>query len=259
MKNTLHCIFAIAALLTAFHLFGQDARQITDQSSKAVEFDAMEMTATLDIFDDKGNVRTRQIANASKQFGAAHKTLMKFLAPADVKGTAMLIYDYGDKSDDIWIYLPALRKVRRVVSTEKSKSFMGSEFSNADMSRPNLDHFSYKLLGSASWNGKDCWKIEAICIHPTVAGEYGFHRRVSWVEKATSLTLKMECYDTAGKLLRTMTLSDYRKQSNGRYFAFRMEMQNGQNKRRSVITVDQFQMGSKLAEDYFSAGNLEGL
>lgn len=259
MKTAMPFLCFLFLLLLSLRLGAQDARQIADNAAKAIEFDAMEMTATLHIHDDKGNVRTRQIANASKQFGAVGKNLMKFLAPADVKGTAMLIYDYENKPDDIWIFLPALRKVRRVLSSEKSKSFMGSEFSNADMSRPDLGQFSHKLLGAATLDGKDCWKLEALSLSDAVADEYGFHRKVSWVEKSTFLTRKMEYYDASGRLLKTMTLKDYRKQPNGRYFAFSMEMQNGLNKRRSVISVDQFQLGSKLAEDYFSAGNLERL
>jgi outer membrane lipoprotein-sorting protein len=254
-----HMVTAVIALLLSFNLWSQDARQIAQKANEAVEFDAMEMTATLTIRDGRGNERERQIANASRQFGDATKNLMKFLAPADVKGTAMLIHDYEDRSDDMWIYLPALRKTRRIVSSEKGKSFMGSEFSNADMARPNLDQFEHKLLGSATIAGKECWKVESACLDEDIEDELGFSRQVNFIEKGTYLTRQVEYYDFDGELFKVMTLSDYQKQANGKHFAFRMEMENRQNGRSSVIVIDQFQLGSKLAEGYFSTANLEKL
>ncbi len=154
--------------------------------------EAMEMVATLSIQDDKGNERIRQIATATKKFDGTTKTMMKFLSPADVKGTTMLVYDYEDKDDDMWIYLPALRKTRRIVSSEKSKSFMGSEFSNADMSKPNMDNFSYKLMGAVNIAGKDCWKIETKCLDEDIEDENGFSRKVLYIKKSTNLAQKME-------------------------------------------------------------------
>ena len=257
MKIKIMIAFLGAICLLNAGLKAQEARQIADQAGKAVEFDAMEMVATLKIYDDKGNERIRQIANASKKFGGASKSLMKFLSPADVKGTAILVFDNETQGDDMWIYLPALRKTRRIVSTEKSKSFMGSEFSNADMSRPNLGQFTHKLLGSESLNGKDCWKVESACLNEAVGEENGFSRKVAFIEKSTHLTWEVDFYDQDNALLKKMTFADYRKQSNGKYFAFRMEMKNARNGRRSVIAIDQFQLGSKLGEDYFSTANLE--
>ena len=70
----------------------------------------------------------------------------------------MLIFDYEDKSDDMWILLPSLRRTRRIVSSEKGKSFMGSEFTNADMSKPDLNDFTFKILGSAEADNNECWK-----------------------------------------------------------------------------------------------------
>jgi hypothetical protein len=259
MKSLFRLSLFAAMLLLAAGVRAQDARQIAQRSAQTVEFDAMEMTATLSIYDSKGNSRIRQIANASKKFGATNKTLMKFLSPPDVKGTSMLIHDFDNKDDDMWVYLPALRKTRRIVSGEKGKSFMGSEFSNADMARPNLDQFTHKIVGSETFNGVDCWKIESVCLSEEVEDQYGFSRMVAWVEKANYLTHKVEYYDFEGAPFKVMTLRDYRKQPNGKFFAFTMEMKNLQNSRRSVISIDQFQLGSKLEEGYFTTSSLEKL
>ena len=260
MKTGFKFSFLIAiGLLAAAIGRAQNARQIADKASQAIDFEASEMTATLKIYDGQGRVRERQIANASNKFGSTTKSMIKFLAPAEVKGIAMLVFDYEDKGDDMWIYLPALRKSRRIVSSEKGKSFMGSEFSNADMSRPNLNQFKHQIVSSATLHGKDCWKVESVCLSEEITDELGFSRKLAWIEKGTYLTQQVEFFGRDGQLLKTMLLSDYRKQSNGKHFSFQMEMKNAQNNRRSSITVNQFQLGSTLKESYFSVAMLEKL
>lgn len=255
MKRIL--ITTIAFLALAFQGVAQDAREITEKSTAAIEFEAMEMATNLYIFDNRGNSRERQVAVATQKFGNTTKTLMRFLSPADVQGTAILIYDYEEKADDMWVYLPSMRRTRRIVSTERGKSFMGSEFSNADMSRPNVDDFTYNLLGEESVNGKPCWKVEAVAKSRDVESEYGFKRRVSYVEKSTYLIQKSELYDRMDKLNKLMTFTDYRKQSNGRYFSYGMEMKNVQNNRRSEMKVSKFQLGTNLDEASFAVSSLE--
>ncbi len=244
-------------LLSTISALTQDAREISNKANKMIEFESMEMVTTLDIHDNRGNTRVRQVAIATRKFGETTKTMMRFLSPPDVKGTAMLIYDNEDKADDMWVYLPSLRRVRRIVSSERGNSFMGSEFTNADMTRPNMDDFTHKLLGSEIFNGKDCWKVEMTCKSEDIEDEYGFNKRVSYIEKETYLTQKSELYDSNGKLVKILNLKDYRKQPNGRFFAFSMEMKNVVNNRRSEMIINQFQLGSNLDENSFSTASLE--
>ncbi len=244
-------------ILTAFGYTGaQSAHEIADKAADAINFESMEMISELKIYDNKNNERIRKIATATKKFSNTTKTLIKFLSPADVKGTSILIYDYENESDAMWIYMPALRKTRRIVSSEKGKSFMGSEFTNADMSKPNMDDFTYTIIGTENIAGKICWKIEATCLNENVEDENGFSRKVIWIEKNTSLTQRVEYYDFDNELLKIMTIGDYKKQSNGGYFGFRMEMQNVQSGRRSALKVEKFQLGSNLSESDFAANML---
>ncbi|MBN1159221.1 MAG: outer membrane lipoprotein-sorting protein [Bacteroidales bacterium] len=252
----------ILSLLTSMVLFtqgihSQDARQIAENASDAVEFSAMEMSATLRIIDNRGNERIRRIANASRKFNETTKTLIRFLSPADVKGTSMLIYEYEENPSDMWIYMPALRRTRRIISSEKGNSFMGSEFSNADMARPVIEDFTYRLLGTETIDGETCWKIESSCISDEVQDENGFSKKVAWIEQTDCLTLKVEYYDRDGELFKVMQLNDYRKQSNGKYFAFHMEMSNVESGRKSILAVDQFQTGSGLDENSFAVASLD--
>ncbi|MBN2350405.1 MAG: outer membrane lipoprotein-sorting protein, partial [Bacteroidales bacterium] len=236
---------------------GQDAKVISEKATEAIEYNSMEMVSTFKIYDARGSERVRQITTATKKFGEVNKTLIKFISPADVKGTAMLIYDYKNKDDDMWIYMPALRKIRRIVSTEKGKNFMGSEFTNADMSKPNMNDFEYKIIGTAALEGKTCWKIESVCNNDDIAADNGFSKKVSYIEKETYLCHKVEFYDYEGSLFKTQLIQDFRKQPNGKYFAYRMEMKNEQNGRKSVLLVDKFQIGSNLQEGSFTPAMLE--
>ena len=117
-------------------LFGQgitDPKEIMKKSRDQSKLSGIEAKTTLEINDGKGNQRIRETSMVSKIFsdGTEKRTIL-FLSPADVKGTGILIWDFEGKEDNMWIFMPALRKSRKIVSAEKSKNFMGSEFSNAD-------------------------------------------------------------------------------------------------------------------------------
>ncbi len=243
----------VLALLT---VKAQDAREIAIKSGNAINPESMEMSATLNIHDGRGNTRTRQIANATKRFGETVKTLIRFIAPPDVSGTTMLIHDYENRGDDMWIYLPAMRNTRRIVSSERGRSFMGTEFSNADMTKPNHDDFHYKLKGTDTMNGKECWKIEAVCKNTEIAQENGYSKRIAYIDTLNYLSYKVEYYNKNDKQFKVMTVSNYREISTGLFFAFYMEMKNVENGRHSEIIVEKFQLGSELSERNFSAASL---
>ncbi|KAA3621838.1 MAG: outer membrane lipoprotein-sorting protein [Bacteroidetes bacterium] len=249
-------LIILLLLFSTVSLHGQTAREISDKAADVMELSSMEMVSTLKIYDQKGRVRVREIATATRKFGDVSKTMIKFLSPADVKGTAMLVYDYENEADDMWIYLPALRKTRRIVSQERGKSFMGSEFTNADMSKPDMDDFTYKKLSKETYEGKLCWKIESLCKNEDIADEHGFSKRISWIEENTLLVYRIEFYDSYGELHKVQYIKDYKKQANGKHFAFYMEKENVQNGRKSVMTVNKFQSSSAMKEGAFAPAML---
>jgi len=256
MKKIRH-LFLVMLLIFSLNLNAQDAKTISKKAEEAIQIQSMEMVSTLKIYNAKGDERLRTLTTATRKFGEVSKTLIRFIEPADIKGTTLLIFDYDNRDDDLWIFMPALRKTRRIVSSEKGKFFMGSEFTHADMTRPNIDDFTYRLLGEESIDGIVCRIIEALCISETLANEYGYSKRRAWIGKEDNLTRKV-CYsDRDGVLLRTQLIKDYRKQPDNRYFAFFMEMKNNRNDRRSTLTINEFQSGSSLAEGSFSSSMLE--
>ncbi|MDR0763731.1 MAG: outer membrane lipoprotein-sorting protein [Bacteroidales bacterium] len=250
-------IVLVALLFVSVQGFGQTAAEISKKSNEMIDVGNSEMTFTLHIRDAKGNDRVRKITMSSKKFGGVTKTLIKFISPADVKGTSLLSYDYENRDDDMWIYMPALKKVRRIVSSEKGKSFMGSEFTNADMGKPNDADFKYSIVETVDYLGKICWKIEAVPVNKEVEKSCGYGKKNSYIEKSTYLCHKAEFYDARGSLQRVQTNLDYRKQSNGKYFCFNMKMENAQTKRVSEMVVDKIQLGSNLTESAFAPAAME--
>jgi hypothetical protein len=255
-------IFSIGLLLILITLMAHSqpsAKEIMQKTREVSKIKGMEAVSTLKIYDSRGRERTREISMASGLFdnGATEKRIIRFLAPAEVKGTGMLIFDYDDQTDDMWIYMPALRKTRRIVSSEKGQSFMGSEFSNADMAAPNLDDYQYRLLGSEIQDGIDCWKIEVLPVNDEIADETGVSREITWIGKEDFVTRKSEYYDLDNDLWKILTASDIRNITNGKFMAAFMQMENVRNERKSVFTFDRLQYSPDVKGEYFTVMYLE--
>lgn len=239
------------------------AKEIMEKARETSKISGWETLSSLRIYDDKGNERVRQTIMASKLYdqGATEKRIIRFQAPADVKGTGMLIVDYENSEDDMWIYMPALRKTRRIISGEKSKNFMGSEFSNADMAAPKLEDFTYKMIGSEQVDGTECWKIELTPVNEDITEEFGFSRKITWIGKQDYVPRKSEYYDLDDELLKIMIASDVKTidPANKKAMAGRMEMLNKQTGRRSVFILEQVQFNPDVNDDYFTIAYLERL
>ena len=237
------------------------ARQIADRSFEATRLSGAEATSTMTISDSKGRERIRKIAQVTKLYdsGDTEKKLIRFLAPADVKGTGMLTFDYKVKDDDIWLYMPALRKTRRIVSSEKAKSFMGSEFSYADMTPPNFDDFSFKLLGEQIINGTSCWQIEMIPNDDDIADENGFSKKISFIGKDDFVIRKAIYYDLDESLLKELSVKEIKllDPANKKYRPMEMEMINRQNDRRSTLVIDKIQFNPNVKDEFFTTRYLE--
>ncbi len=237
------------------------AREIVDQSRKATKLSGVEMMSTMTIIDGRGRERVRELASVSKLYddGATEKRLIRFLAPADVKGTGLLTYDYEDKDDDMWLFMPALRKTRRIVSTEKAKNFMGSEFTYADMTPPVLDDFTYTLLGEKDKAGIECWEIEMVPANEDVADESGFSRRVVCIGKQDFVLRHALYYDLDGELHKELDVLEIKEVDTTlhRFRPTHMVMINLQNERKSVLKIDKIVFSPDVKDEFFTTRYLE--
>ncbi len=253
------CIFLIITPLKAQER--PTAKQIVDKSFKATKLAGSEAISVLKIIDKKGRERIRKIAGTTKLYDkdSTEKRLLRFLSPADVKGTGFLIFDYEKKDDDIWVFMPDLRKTRRIVSTEKAKNFMGSEFSYADMTQPELDDFTCKILEEKEINDTNCWVIEMIPKNDDIADENGFSKKVSYIGKKDFVIRKAIYYDLDGELHKELTVLEIKEvdTKNHKYKAIHMVMVNRQNNRKSIFIMEEIQFNPNIKDNYFTTRYLE--
>lgn len=249
------------SLISDANAAGPSAREIMEKVTTTRKLDGSEAVVKMSIINEKGQARERQITMATKLYdgGQTEKRLYRFLAPADVKGTGVLIFDYDKQADDTWIFLPALRKTRRVVSSQRAQSFMGSEFSYGDLNIPSLDEFDYKLLKEESAGGENCFVIEVLPKSKDIATSEGYSKKLYWVSAKKFAVLKGHYFDMDGKLLKELTSSNIKllDAKNNRYRAMHMEMVNKQNGRKSVFDSEKVTFAPDTKDEYFTTRFLE--
>jgi len=252
--TTLSCVLVMASSLSAQnHLTG---KEIQEKSIAATRAAGTEAVATMTIIDGEGRERVRQIAQATKlcDGGETEKKLIRFLSPADVKGTGFLTFDTRNGEDDKWLYMPALRKTRRIVSSENARSFMGSEFSYADITPPAVEDFTYRILGESAVGGTACWELEITPVDDDVADENGFSKKRTFMGKDDFVIRKARYYDLDGELHKKLTVLEIREldAQNHKYRLMHMQMENMQNGRKSILKVNKIQYSPNVKDDLFT-------
>lgn len=240
---------------------GPSAREIMDKVALTRKLDGSEAVVSMSIINEKGQKRQRKLAMATKLYdgGDTEKRVYRFLSPAEVKGTGVLVFDYESKADDVWVYLPALRKTRRIVSSQRSKAFMGSEFSYADLNVPVLDEFTYKIVKEEKFGGEACWVIDATPKSKDTAESEGYSKKTYWVSKEKFAVRRGLFYDPEGKLLKELTTENVKliDKEKKRYRPLRMEMVNKQNGRRSVFDTQKVAFAPDTDDAHFTTRSLE--
>jgi len=181
------------------------------------------------------------------------KGLTIFDKPKDVKGTAFLNFSHITKADDQWLYLPALKRVKRISSRNKSGPFMGSEFSYEDLSSFELEKYKFKYLGEENINGVDCYKVEQI---PT--DKYsGYTRQVAWLDKEHFRAQKVDFYDRKKSHLKTLTFSDYKLYLEKYWRPMAMSMVNHQTNKSTDLKTLELSFKTGLKDSDFNKATLK--
>ena len=217
--------------------------------------------ATFTLINKTGQERVRKTFGTTKleENGIDNMRMTRFLSPPDVKGTVSLLIEHTDKDDDIWIYLPALKKVRRLVSNNKKDSFVGTDFSYADVIGYKVGEWNYKLLKEELVEGQPCYVIEALPKSDAVKTSNGYSKRIGWLRKDNLMTVKMDFWDEAGQLLKTSTFTDIQlvDKTRGKWQAMRLEASNVQTSHRTVIKYDNFKANQQVKDDFFTTRYME--
>ncbi len=202
----------------------------------------------------KGDESMRHLRIRIKEVkGDGDKSMSVFDRPRDIKGTAMLTWSHALKPDDQWLYLPSLKRVKRIASRNKSGPFMGSEFAYEDLASQEVEKYTYKYLRDGTLDGQDCFVIERV-----PAYEYsGYKREEVWFDKKEYRPLKIVYYDRKGALLKTETFSGYH-QYLGRYWrADRIEMVNHQTGKSTTLDWKDYRFRNGLTDRDFDKNTLK--
>ena len=182
-----------------------------------------------------------------------NKSLFVFDEPRRVKGTALLIHAHRKSSDDQWLYLPALKRVKRISSSNRSGSFMGSEFSYEDLGAQEVEKFTYKFLRGESCGDLDCTVVER---RPTEKRS-GYTRQIVWRDKKELRVWKIEYYDRKNAHLKTLTLAKYGRHLDRYWRAAEMSMVNHLTGKSTVLSWKDFDFRTGLSDRDFSQTNLK--
>ncbi len=237
------------------------AHAIMEKNFYASKIKSMKTDSTMVLINDKGQQRERKNTTLLKlqANGIDSKLLVKFSTPTDIKGTGFLQVEHSDGDDDLWLYLPALKKSRRLVANNKKDSFLGSDFSYGDISLPKVDQYRHTLQASELIDAHDCYVIESVPADETVKFNSGYSRKLTWVRTDNFLEAKVEYYDISGRLLKTQNISKHQlvEPATGRWFAQHREMINHQTGHQTVLNFDQIEAGVAAPDDQFTTRSIE--
>jgi len=211
------------------------------------------------LIDRNGNQRVRHMASFRKDYGNDKKMVVFFTEPANIRDTALLTFDYDDpdKDDDQWLYLPALKKVRRISAADRGDYFMGTDFTFEDMKQtPELTDYHWKLLGSETIDGHDCWKVEGTPVSDEVMHELGYSKMVQYVRKDNDMAIRVDYWDQAGRELKHLHVSGL-KQIQGIWSPLKVEMANVQSSHKTMLEFSDQHYNTGLKDRLFTQRSLK--
>ena len=259
LKYMIAVIVAVALLPSV--LYAQTAEQRGLEIAQAAEaydrgFTDFTANMVMTLKNKAGKTSTRIIRIKTLEVeGDGDKSLSIFDEPADVKGTAMLTYSHGLEPDDQWLYLPALKKVKRISSRNKSGPFMGSTFAFEDLGSQEIEKYSYKFLREEACGDWQCFVIER-------KPEYkhsGYTRQVAWLDKEAYRLVKVEYYDRKKALLKTLVVSDFNQYLGHYWRPGTMDMVNHLTGKSTLLEWTDYQFQTGLTDRDFRSQSLKRL
>ncbi|MGB1556485.1 MAG: outer membrane lipoprotein-sorting protein [Oceanococcaceae bacterium] len=250
---------ALAALaLSPFTLLAQDAAQrgleiAQEADRRDLGWGDSSTTLTMTLRNKQGQESTREMRSRSLEVADdGDKSLIIFDEPKDVRGTALLTFSHKTGNDDQWLYLPALKRTKRIASNNKSGPFMGSEFAYEDISSQEVEEYTYKYLRDEEYEGIPCFVIER---YPTDENS-GYTRQITWIDAERYIPLRVEFIDRKDSHLKTLTMHDYKQYKGKHWRPARLEMENLQTGKSTTLSFADYQFDQGFTEADFDQAAL---
>ena len=251
----------LIASLTLSSLFAITGQEIAQKVHDRDEGDNSTSKMKMILIDKNGKKRIRDLKTFTKEKGDDTLKLMFFLTPADVKNTSFLTYDYEDssKDDDQWLYLPELHKVKRIASSDKSSSFMGSDFTYSDMTSRNVDDYAYKIMKETKVGGNKVWQMLVTPKTEETVDETGYTKSIVFVRQDNFVIVQALNYIKAGKKLKYMQVKGLKK-IDGIWTPTEMQMVTKKGKKtlhKTIFKFSEIKYNQDLDESMFTTRTLE--
>jgi outer membrane lipoprotein-sorting protein len=239
-------VLIMTATLTAEEITGL---QIIESVYNRPTGQDQEGDLTMTLINSRGDERVREIKQFLKDFGDMEKKIMFFLSPADVLNTSFMNWSYDEvgKDDDQWIYLPALKKVKRISSDSKSDYFMGSDFTYDDLGDRHPSSDSHIILREETVDGEDCYVVEST----PKEEEYMYSRTITWIVKDKWIGKKKEFYDEDDDLLKTLTVKEVEKIKDYLIITY-SEMHNVQKDHKTTMILKNIAIDTGISDNKFT-------
>ena len=254
--STMAFVFLLGLVLFSGEISGQmTGREIVEKQEELHQSVSEVIDQEMRLIDKSGTEEVRRVKSYVKeQEKGVNRSLTVFLSPADVKGTAFLNYTHKVGDDDQWLYLPALKRVKRISSRNKSGSFMGSEFAYEDIASQEVEKYTYKWLRDEIYEGKECFVSER---YPVDKKSSGYSRQVAWVDKQEYRTQKIEFYDRKNMHIKTLTMNKFEQYEGKFWRALDMYMVNHLTGKSTLLQFSNYKFKVGLTEADFNKNSLK--
>lgn len=259
MKNVKMLILT-GLLLFSISLSAQSPEQKGLAIAKAAEeadlgFESSSVNLKMILRNKRGQVSERLLSNQTLELTEdGDKSMIVFNSPRDVKGTSTLTFTHKTSPDDQWLYLPAVKRVKRISSDNKSGPFMGSEFAYEDLSSQEVEKYTYKYLQEETLNGEKNQLVERFPVDP----KSGYTRQIVWYNKDKGYRIeKIEFYDRKNALLKTLTYRNYKRYEGKHWRAGEMLMVNHQTAKETQLLFENYEFRIGLTESDFTQNSLK--
>lgn len=254
-------IFIITILLLSLNKFGYSqltGRDIMIKVDEQQDVKSQYAKTKMTLINKRGKTRIRDVLRYEKSYygekGIDTKTLIFFEYPPDIRGTGLLLWSYEDikKDDDRWLYLPALKKIKRIAGESKNNYFMGTDFTYDDMGGREVDEDTHELLGQDEIDGINCYKVQSIPVDKNDM----YSKKFGWVIPEKWVVFKVDFYDKRGKLIKELRASDFREVSNI-WTTFKLHMNNFGKNHQTVIEVEDMKYNIEIKDQVFMKTTLQ--
>jgi outer membrane lipoprotein-sorting protein len=238
---------ALVLAISASGASAQDARQIIGEAQRRTDATSERYEGLLQVFDAKGKISDKRWTFERLGSHGQSKAVLRFTAPPEVKGVALLVVNHPDRASDQWMWTPAIERDRRIALQDRSTRFFGTDFSFEDLEERDVDQYDYALAGEDTIDGAACWKVQST---PKQSKSSQYTKSIVWIRKDNYALARIENY-VKDAVVRRLNYSDIQN-VQGIWTARQLEMTDLRRGSRTRLTLDKLAYNVPMKDEDFT-------